>query len=88
MKKYLNNVEEIWKNIQAGRTVYWSSSAYRLTLCEVRPVEGFNEQTAAYQETHHTYKNNFVLRVTCTSNWFGSLLEPSEIEKCYTKEEY
>jgi hypothetical protein len=86
MRKQINTVKEAWAAIESGKTVYWNNEAYRLTLCEVEGAHGFNVETAKYQKTHHSYKNNYVLRVTCTSNWFGSLLNENEVSQLFINE--
>lgn len=85
--KQIKSIEEAWSNLEAGRVVYCGNKSYRLTLEEVRR-HGVNEDTAKYQEAHHSYKNNYVLRVTCTSNWFGSLISESEVSQLFTDENY
>ena len=70
----LATVKAIWEKIGAGETVYWGSKAYKIT---VEPATG------DYQASHHTNKDNQVLRVTCISNYFGSLLVEAEIEDCF-----
>lgn len=77
-----NTIDEVWSAIDAGKTVYWGSDAYQLTLEPVkrdwREKNGFKIPFSTRGET--------CLRVTCMSNWFGSLLEPSELGKLYIKE--
>ena len=75
----MRSIKDVWDNIMAGRTVYWGNEAYRITLIDA---------IGDYQANHCTSKNGLVLRVTCTSNWFGSLLEPAQLKDCYTKENY
>jgi hypothetical protein len=73
-------VAEIWSALESGKTVHWASKAYKITIESAR--EGTPE-CREYWLKHHTYKNGNVLRATCTSNWFGSLLEESEVSRCF-----
>lgn len=80
MKK-LQNIEQIWTAIDAGQVVYWSSDAYELTIEETniewRQRLGF--------EIPFSNRDGKCLRVTCMSNYFGSLLNENEINSLYVK---
>lgn len=65
-------IEKIWKAIEQGKTVIWSSEAY-----EVHPVLSNGTKYSKPSE-----KGKYALRVTCISNWFGSLLHEEEIKAC------
>lgn len=75
----MKTIQEVWQAIMNGKPVYWHHEGYRITLVDAR---------GDYQEKHFTYRNGFVLRVTCTSNWFGSLLEESELGNLFVTEKY
>ena len=75
----MKTIKDVWQNLESGRVVYAGNKAYRLTMENAR---------GEYQEKHFTYKNGYVLRVTCTSNWFGSLLNEKELSTLFTEENY
>lgn len=74
-------IEQVWQALDQGLTVCWSSDAYELTIEETRlewrQRNGF--------EIPFSNRGEKCLRVTCVSNWFGSLLLPSELPKLYIK---
>lgn len=75
MKSQFKTIEQVWKAIDEGKTIYWSSSAYTLTIEPSSPnFDKFSE------------RNNKVLRVTCTANYFGSLLRENDLSNLYIKE--
>lgn len=82
-------IEQVWEAIDAGKTVYWGSDAYQLTIEE--EGEANNPESMAAWRIHHGYPVPFsargtkALRVTCISNWFGSLLSETELGALYTK---
>lgn len=74
-------IGQVWAAIDAGKTVYWASDAYQLTL------EPSNLEWRARCKFAVPFSNRgeTSLRVTCTSNWFGSLLTENELGQLYTK---
>ena len=76
-----NNIDRVWEAIEAGHTICWSSDAYQLTI---EPVNREWRKRQGFALPFST-KGEFCLRVTCMSNWFGSLLEESELSKLYVK---
>lgn len=79
MKYRLKNIAKVWTAIQMGKTVFVGNESYRLTM---------EYANGEYQKTHWTHNNGFVLRSTCTSNWFGALLDKSELGNCYVIERF
>lgn len=77
MKNY-NNITEIWDAIDKGSEVFWGNDSYHITVEDCYPD---NE----YQKNHFTNRHGKVLRVTCISNYFGSLLTPDEIPNLFSK---
>ena len=74
MKRTFTNIKQVWNAIDQGETVYWHNELYKLTV----------------EENHPTCPNfckrgNKHLRVTCIVNYFGSVLEKSEIPDLFTK---
>jgi hypothetical protein len=74
-------IEEVWAAIDKGLTVYWASDAYQLTI-EESNLEWRRRQGFAVPFSNRGEK---CLRVTCMSNWFGSLLDANELNRLYTK---
>lgn len=73
MKNQFKTIDEVWTAIDNGETVYWRNESYQLTIENARPnFKAF------------TIRNDKCLRVTCMSNWFGSLLEEKEITNLFT----
>lgn len=72
MKKGLT-IKEIWKAIDSGKTVCWSSEAY-----EVHPIDNNNTE---YSEP--TARGEEALRCSCIYNYFGSYLAKSEFRSCF-----
>ena len=77
-------IEQIWKHLESGNAVKWGNDNYELHGISVEPG---NPDTVKYQKAHHTYKNGMVLRCTCIANYFGSLLDKTELSSCYLSEE-
>lgn len=77
-----SNIDQVWEAIQQGKTVYWSSKAYALT---VEPVNREWRQRCGF-EIPFSARGESCLRVTCISNYFGSLLEPHELGKLFVEE--
>lgn len=74
-------IAEVWEAVDAGKRVYWSNDAYALT---VEPVNREWRERNGF-EIPFSAKGAVCLRVTCLSNWFGSLLIETELGALYTK---
>jgi hypothetical protein len=72
-------IEQIWENVLQNKEVNWSNSSYKITK---EPIYDDNQ----YQLNHFTRRGKFVLRVTCKSNYFGSLLEKTDLNNCFIRE--
>lgn len=74
-------IEQVWTALDKGLTIYWASDAYKLTIEETlidwRKQQGFH--------IPFSNRDGQCLRVTCISNWFGSLLDQNELNRLYTK---
>lgn len=79
MKTQFTSINQVWAAIDAGKTVHWASTAYTLTvedsMLDWRKQQGF--------EVPFSNRNGQCLRVTCTENYFGSLLLESELPKLF-----
>lgn len=60
-----------------GIPIYSGSKLYRVYANKIYPD---NE----YQLKHHTRLGNHVLSIRCVSNYFGSLMDESEIPSLYS----
>ncbi len=71
-KQKFKSLEEIKAALLNGEEVYWSSALY-----EVHFVDNV--------DTHNQYSrtNDKLIRVSCVTNYFGSLLQESEINSCF-----
>lgn len=80
MNKF-KNIDQVWEALDQGKIVYWKNESYQLTIEPVqrewRERQGFG--------IPWTTRGESCLRVTCMSNWFGSLLETNELNSLYTK---
>ena len=72
----MKNIGQIWKALDAGKTVCWSNRLY-----EIEVVSNNNTESSAVSA-----RGDEALRITCTSNGFGAYITESEIESCYIKE--
>lgn len=71
-------INQLWTLLDANTTVHWSNDSYKITVESIIPDN-------QYQLNHFTRRGDKVLRVTCTSNYFGSLLNESDLESLYVK---
>lgn len=72
------NIEEIHEALESGKTVNWGNSLY-----ELHYVDASEENKYAKP----TFKNGKAIRITCITNYFGSLLSESEFNKCFIKKD-
>lgn len=74
-------IDQVWNAIDQGKTVCWCSDIYQITIeesnLEWRQNSGF--------DVPFSNRNGKCLRVTCMSNWFGSLLDKNELNNLYIK---
>lgn len=70
----LNTIAEIWDAIDRGTKVYCSSTTY-----EIIPVDSTLNK---YSEL--SFRDGKALRVTCVSNYFGSLIGERDLSHCFT----
>lgn len=82
MKNQFKTIEQVWTALDQGQTVYWSSKAYKLTIEDARIG---TIECREYWLNHHTFRNGKVLRKTCISNWFGSLLDANDLNRLFTE---
>lgn len=73
MKKY-KSLDEIRTDLDKGIEIFWSNESYHLHYVEARE-----------HSTPFSVKDGKAIRVTCKSNYFGSLIEANEIPVCFSK---
>ena len=67
-------IQEIHTALEKGKTVNWENSLYELKYVDC-------DENNPYGKV--SFKNGKSIRITCVSNWFGSLMTEKDIEKCY-----
>jgi hypothetical protein len=72
-----NTFDDVWNALDAGQTVYWYNTSYKIT------IEPCQKTT-----NRETERNGKVLRVTCVSNYFGSLLKECELSNLFIEDDY
>lgn len=80
--KSFKTIQDVWSAVDKGLPVYWSNDAYQLTIEDAKVG---TSECREYWLNHFTFRDGKLLRVTCTSNWFGSLLNESDLSRLYTK---
>lgn len=80
MQKY-NDINEVWAAIDQDKIIYWGNKSYELTI-EPSQLEWRKRNNFAVPFSN---KDDKCLRVTCTSNWLGSLLESDEISSLFSE---
>lgn len=78
MSRPTMTIDESHTALENGKRVNWANDLYELNYVECDEKNPYGKPS---------YKNGKAIRVACVTNWFGSLLGPKEIEKCYLKQE-
>lgn len=68
-------LDDIRAALDAGKTVYWSNKAYTAHYVD-----------ASANHNPYSVKDGKAIRVSCTSNYFGSLISESDIYNCFVVE--
>lgn len=76
------NLEEVWNAIDAGQTVCWNSATYEVLVVDSM-LDWRKEQRF---EVPFSNRDGKSLRVTCVSNYFGSLLSEADLNQLFIKE--
>lgn len=77
MTKY-KTAKQVWAALDRGQIVNWHHAGYKV----------YREKARAgceYQNKHWTYREGYVLSVRCIENYFGSLMDPSDIRNLFSK---
>ena len=67
-------INKIWQYIESDIDVYWSNNLYYIHKVKVNNINNSNKLS---------YKNGYALRITCKSNYFGSLITLNDLKDCY-----
>lgn len=70
-------IQQIHDALSNGKTVHWENSLYHLHYVDCKEDNEYGKLS---------YKEGKAIRVTCTSNYFGSLISESCLKKCFIKE--
>lgn len=77
MKKY-THISQVWQDLQLGKTIYWHHEGYKVYI---EPAILGNK----FQETHFTNLNGKVLSVRFSENYFGSIMNLSDLNNLFSK---
>lgn len=77
MKTKYMTLDEIRNDLDKGIEIFWANDSYKVHYVDV--FENINP---------YSVKNNKAIRITCISNYFGSLIDEKEIKCCYSKRGY
>ena len=72
------SIDQIHEALAQDQKVNWMNSLYELAYVKC-------EESNKYGKA--SYKNGKAIRVFCVSNYFGSLLAASDLDKCFIKTE-
>ena len=70
------SIKEIHQALSEGKTVNWSNGLYELHYVECESDNPYGKLS---------YTEGKAIRVTCTSNSFGSLLCENQLNECFIK---
>jgi hypothetical protein len=73
--KHYSNLGEIRTDLDNGIEIFWVNTSYKVHYI----IAGENC-------TPFTVKDGKAIRVSCISNYFGSVLNEEEIGRCFSKE--
>ena len=78
------DIKAVWEKIEAGETVYWANTGYKIYVENV-PMDLPDYFVTKFQVAHHTFKDGKVLSVRCIENYFGGLIAESELSKLFVE---
>lgn len=81
--RQFHNIEQVWKAIDESKTIYWANKAYKLTV-ESSALDWRQENGYSIPFSN---KDGLCLRVTCISNYFGSLLCEDDLGSLFVESE-
>lgn len=78
-KGTFKTVKAVWKALDAGHTVYWTNRAYKIF---VETNDG-DAETRRAPCRMFSARGNKILCVRCIENYFGSVLDSSELGQLF-----
>lgn len=76
MKIYLN-INEVWEDLNKGKTIYWSNLGYKIYI---------SKSDCEYQNEHFSNKQGRVLEVRFIETYWGGLIEKTEVSGLFSVE--
>lgn len=73
-------VDEVHRALDEGKTVYAHNTAYKV----YRNADILPERTKMSAPRQYSLRNNTILEVRCIENYFGSIMEPSDLHTLFT----
>jgi len=70
------SIEQIHLALEQGHKVNWMNSLYELSYVKCEDKNPYGKAS---------YKNGKAIRVSCITNYFGSLIHESEFKNCFLK---
>ncbi len=71
------SIQEIHEALESGKTVNWKNPLYELKYIKA---------DASNKYAKPSYKDGKAIRITCTANYFGSLISEEEFQNCFIKQ--
>jgi hypothetical protein len=79
-------VEQVWKAIDEGKTIYWGNTAYKVYVEENIGNEDQKNCAPRAFSRRIDSKGDNVLSVRCIENYFGSVISPNCLGSLFLKE--
>jgi hypothetical protein len=83
MKQQFSTVEQIHGALDQGLTVYWTNTAYKV----YRTADAMPHITAKHEGRQFSLRNGMLLEVRCIENYFGGILNPSDVSALFVQSE-
>lgn len=72
------NIEQVWSELDKGNDVFWGHDGYKVYVSHV--LNG-----SEYQLKHFSRRGTQILSVRCIANYFGSIMDESDLSKLFIK---
>lgn len=82
MKKY-NTIDEVWQDLEQGKTIFWTNEAYKVYIQDARTHECAGND---FDKNHFTFKNGKVLDVRYIQTFWGARMDQSDLLDLFSKE--
>jgi len=77
------NIGQIWAALDKGLVVNYGNTSYKIYIEKVCTTSG---STRDYQSVHFSVRNGELLSIRCISNYFGGLINESQLAECFIVE--